>query len=100
MDFYIQCGCPDNFIIEPILGKYEPDIFYRDKTGKTICVEIQLTPISYKKMQTKIDQFSKEFNKNHDSKTFILCSNNDYNKLETPKGFSFKKYSIPSEISL
>lgn len=100
VDFYIQAGYPTDFIIEPSLGKYEPDIFFRNKTRKTICVELQLTPISHKKMQTKINQFVSEFNKNHDSKTIVICSNNPYNKLEIPDGFSLIKQSIPSEIIL
>lgn len=100
VDFFIQAGCPDNFIIEPMLGKYEPDIFFKDKNNKTICVEIQITPISNKKMQKKIDDFVFEFGKNHDSKIFVLCTNNSYNKLQISNGFRLIKQPIPNEIIL
>jgi hypothetical protein len=98
VDFYIQAGCPENFLIEPLLGTYEPDIFFRDKNNKSITVEIQLTPISHKKMQEKMNHFVSEYGKNHDSKTIVLCSNNQYNKLQIPKDFRLIKQSIPSEI--
>jgi hypothetical protein len=98
VDFYIQSGTPDNFLIEPQLGKYEPDIFFKDKSNNTVCVEIQITPISIKKMQEKVNVFVSEFGKNHDSKTFVLCSNNEYNKLQIPTGFRFKKLLLPNEI--
>jgi hypothetical protein len=87
---------PRKFIVEPILGKYEPDIFFRDKANKTICVEIQITPISHNKMQEKINQFVSEYGKNHDSKTFVLCTNNSYNKLQIQKDFRLIKQSIPN----
>jgi competence CoiA-like predicted nuclease len=48
---------PENFVIEPILGSYEPDIFFRDKSNKHICVEVQITPISQNKMQDKVNRF-------------------------------------------
>ena len=99
LDFFIQAECPANFIIEPILGSYEPDIFFRDKSGNSICVEIQLTPISLKKMQTKINQFVSEFEKNHDSRKFVICSNQNYNKLKIPNGFKIIKQSVPKEIN-
>jgi hypothetical protein len=100
VDFYIHTECPENFIIEPVLGTYEPDIYFKDKQNKDICVEIQLTPISNKKMQQKIDKFVYEFDKNHHSKTLVLCSNNPYNKLILPKDFRLYKQPIPSEILL
>jgi hypothetical protein len=62
------------------------------------CVEIQLTPISSKKMQEKINQFTSEYEKNHLAKTFILCSNNDYKGIKFPNDFKLIKQLIPSEI--
>lgn len=100
VDFYIQCGMPDNFIIEPKLGKYEPDIFFKDKSNSSICVEIQITPISHNKMQSKINQFVAEYGKEHDSKIFVLCTNQNYPKLTVPKPFRLIKQKLPQEINI
>lgn len=100
VDFYIKNGCPNNFLIEPILGSYEPDIMFRDKNNKTICVEIQLTRISIKRMQEKVNQFVKEYGKNHDSLKLIICSERDYTKLTIPKGFTLIHSRLPNEPEL
>jgi hypothetical protein len=97
VDFFIKEGTPENFLIEPILGTYEPDIFFKDKNNNSICVEIQLTPISIKKMQTKINQFVSEYGKEHDAKIIVICSNKNYN-LKIPNGFKIIKQSVPKEI--
>jgi hypothetical protein len=98
VDFYIKEGTPSNFIIEPILGSYEPDVMFKDKSNNTVCVEIQLTPISHKKMESKINDFVSEYGKEHDSTIFVLCSNNTYNKLKMPNGFKLIKQPLPQEI--
>ncbi|UTC25184.1 hypothetical protein Bfsp1_28 [Cytobacillus phage Bfsp1] len=99
VDFYIALGCPKDFIIEPLLGDYEPDIFMKDRNGKSICVEIQLTKISSKKMQEKIDLYVKEYGKEHDSKTFVIVSNYRF-KVRVPNGFQLKFYKVPAESTL
>jgi hypothetical protein len=95
VDFYIQAGCPSRFIIEPIFGTYEPDIFFKDKSDNSICVEIQITPISHNKMQTKIKQFVSEYGKEHDSKILVLCTNQSYNKLTIQNGFKLIRKQLP-----
>jgi hypothetical protein len=97
VDFYIQAGMPEKCIIEPIFGKYEPDLFYTNAQGKNICVEIQLTLISNKKMQQKINQFVSEYNINHTSNIIYICTNNTYKKLKIPKDFTLKMFPIPTE---
>lgn len=99
VDYYIALGSPPNFIIEPSLGEYEPDIFMKDRTQRSICVEIQLTRIANKKMQDKVDVFIKEYNKEHDSKVFVVVSDTKY-KLKVPSGFSLKYYKLPKEPTL
>lgn len=86
-------------MIEPVFGSYEPDIFFRDKSGNSICVEIQLTPISHKKMQKKIEQFVTEHGKTHDSKIFVLCANHAYHRLIIPPWFKLVKQPIPKETT-
>jgi hypothetical protein len=98
VDFFIKEGKPTNFVVEPILGDYSPDVFFRDGFNRSICVEIQITPISLKKMQDKVDRFVKEFGKEHDSKLFVLCSDASYNKLVMPKGFKLIKQPLPKEV--
>jgi hypothetical protein len=100
VDFYIQYGTPKQFAIEPTLGTYQPDIMYRDKNNHSICVEIQLTQISVKKMQQKINQFVHEYRKEHDSKILLLCSNANYNGLKIPNGFQLIRKNLPQNILL
>jgi hypothetical protein len=91
-------GCPDNFIVEPVLGDYIPDVMFKDKGGKSLCVEVQLTPISLKKMQHKINQFVKEYGRNHDSKILVIASDRPYKGLTTPSGFKVVQIRVPQEI--
>jgi hypothetical protein len=97
VDFYLASGRPENFIVEPSLGCYEPDVFFKDKSNKSICVEIQITPISHKKMQKKANDFVKEYNREHDSNIFVLASDYNY-KIELPKGFKLIRQGLPKEI--
>lgn len=99
VDFFIESGMPDKFLIEPIFGTYEPDIFFKDKNNNSICVEIQLTPISQNKMQLKINQFVSEYGKEHDSKIIVICSEHRYHKIKIPNGFKLIRKSVPKEIS-
>ena len=97
VDFYISAGMPGKFLIEPTFGSYEPDIFFEDKSGNHVCVEVQITPISHNKMQDKINRFVSEYGKEHDSKVFVLCANHGYKKLEIPKGFRLLRQALPNE---
>lgn len=99
VDYFIALGCPKNFIIEPMLGDYEPDIFMKDRTQRSICIEIQLTKVANKKMQDKLDLFVKEYGREHDAKTFVVVSDIKY-KLKVPNGFSLKYYKLPKEPTL
>lgn len=98
IDFFIQEGMPQRFLIEPILGSYEPDIFYKGVNNESIAVEIQITPISLSKMQTKLNQFVTEYGKEHDSKIFHICSNQSYTKLKVPSNIKVIHNSLPKDI--
>jgi hypothetical protein len=98
VDFYISAKTPERFLIEPIFGSYEPDVFFKDTSNNSICVEIQLTPISTNKMETKIKQFVKEYGKEHDAKILVICSDYNYNKIKSPNGFKIIKQPLPKEI--
>lgn len=98
IDYYIELKCPDKFLLEPTLGKYEPDIFYTDHMGRNVCAEIQLTKISLKKMQSKVDHFMNEFGKEHNSKLLVICSQNEYKGLKVKEGFKVVFKNLPKEI--
>jgi ribosomal protein S18 len=98
VDFYIERGCPERFLIEPVFGSYEPDVFFKDKSNNSICVEIQISPISFNKMQRKIEQFVSEYGKEHDSHVFVLCTNQNYSALKMPQGFKLVKQPLPKEV--
>lgn len=98
VDFYIQEGNPKQFLIEPKLGSYEPDVFYRDSKNQSISVEIQITPISLPKMQTKLNQFISEYGKTHDSTIFMICSNQSYTKLKVPPNTKVVHKPLPKDI--
>ena len=96
-DFYIHAGMPEVFIPEPNFKNYKPDVYMKDKTGKPICVEIQLTPISTKRMQQKIDEFVSTFGKEHDATVMLLVSNNEYGKVTIPSSFKLVRIPLPDE---
>jgi hypothetical protein len=98
VDFYISAKTPERFLIEPIFGSYEPDVFFKDANNNSICVEIQITPISTVKMQTKVNQFMNEYGKEHDSKILVICSDYPYHKIKVKNGFKLIKQPLPKEI--
>lgn len=98
VDVFISSGCPTTFLPEPTFGEYRPDAYLKDRNDTPICVEVQLTPISTKKMQHKIDQFEYEFGKEHDSKIILLVSDNKYDKVKIPDGFKLARISVPKEV--
>lgn len=100
IDYYIEVNQPEKCLIEPILGEYEPDLFYRDHMNRSVCVEIQLTKISKKKMQHKIDLFIKEYGKNHDSKILYICTSINYKGLTAKDGFKIIQRNLPNEVRL
>lgn len=97
VDFYIQAGCPKQFIIEPKFGEYEPDVYMKDLQGNAVCVEVQLTLISTKKMQKKLEQFTATYGKEHDAKIMLLVTNGEYGKIQVPDGFKLVKIPLPKE---
>jgi hypothetical protein len=98
VDFYINAGCPSEFLPEPVFGCYRPDVYMKDSKGNAICVEVQLTAISTKKMTTKIEQFVASHGREHDAKVMILCTDNSYNKITMPKGFHLVRMNVPPEV--
>lgn len=97
VDFYIHTGCPPHFIPEPNWKNYKPDVYMKDSKGNNICVEIQLTHISSKKMQKKVDEFASTHGKEHDAKVMLLVSSVEYPKVEVPKGFNVITIPMPRE---
>lgn len=98
VDFYIHAGCPQIFIPEPNFKSYKPDAYMQDRKGNAICVEVQLTPISTKKMQTKIDEFVSSYGKKeHDATVMLLVSNNTYSKVRIPNTFKLHRIPLPEE---
>jgi hypothetical protein len=97
VDFYIHSGMPEIFIPEPNFKNYKPDVYMKDKQGNPICVEIQLTPISTKRMQVKMDEFVSTHGKEHDAKIMLLVSNNEYGKVTFPSSFKLVRIPIPDE---
>jgi len=97
VDFYIHTGCPPVFVPEPNYKNYKPDVYMHDKKGNPICVEIQITPISSKKMQKKVDEFVSTYKKEHDAKIMLLVSNNAYDSVKMPSTFSLIRIPLPNE---
>lgn len=98
VDFYIHMGLPVDFKPEPAFPSYKPDVYMKDQKGNPICVEIQITKISAKKMQTKVDEFVKSYGKKeHDAKILLVVTDSEYNKLVVPSGFKIYKIPMPLE---
>lgn len=98
VDVYIASGCPLVFLPEPAFGEYLPDAYMKDHKGVKMCVEVQLTHISTKKMQTKLDQFAKMYGVEHDAKTLLLVSDVQYSKVKIPDGFKLLRIGVPTEV--
>jgi hypothetical protein len=97
VDFYVHTGCPPEFIPEPNWKSYKPDAYMKDRKNNNICVEVQITPISTKKMQTKIDQFVSTHKKEHDARIMLLVSNQEYPKVKIPSSFKLIRIPLPVE---
>jgi hypothetical protein len=97
VDFFIHVGCPPVFVPEPNYKNYKPDVYMHDAKGNPICVEIQITPISSKKMQKKVDEFVSTYKKEHDAKIMLLVTNNAYDSVKMPPTFQLIKIPIPKE---
>lgn len=93
VDVYIYLKCPGACLVEPELGSYEPDLFYRDHFNRSVCVEVQLTKISQKRMQEKVNNFMKEEGKNHDSRLLLIYSDHKYSGIT----FDSTKYKVRFE---
>lgn len=97
VDFFIHAGCPKTFIPEPNFKGYKPDVYMKDLKGNPICVEVQITPISTKKMQSKIDEFVATYKKEHDARVMLLVSDNAYDKVTIPSPFKIVRIPMPQE---
>lgn len=97
VDFYIHTGCPKHFTPEPNWKIYKPDVYMKDRMGNDICVEIQITHISTKKVQTKIEQFVSTYGTEHSARVMLLVTNNSYDKVVMPSGFSLIRLPLPKE---
>jgi hypothetical protein len=97
VDFFIHVGCPPMFEPEPNWKNYKSDAYMQDKKGNYICVEIQITPISSKKMQKKVDEFVSTYGKEHDAKVMLLVTNNAYGSIEAPPPFRIVRIPMPKE---
>lgn len=97
VDLYIHLGCPQVYIPEPNFKEYLPDVYMKDLKGNPICVEVQLTQISSKKMQKKLDQFVSSYGKEHDARILLLVSDSPY-KIQVPKGFNVHTIPVPKEV--
>lgn len=87
VDTFIDLEQPKDCLIEQPFGSYIPDLFYKDHFNRSVAVEVQLTKISLKKMQAKLNNFAKEYNVNHDAKLIMLYSDYSYSGLSIPAGF-------------
>lgn len=98
VDFYIHMGKPETFIPEPNYPSYKPDVYMKDQKGNPICVEIQITKISAKRMQAKMDEFVKSYGKKeHDSRIMLVVTDSQYDKLVVPSGFKIYRIPMPLE---
>lgn len=90
VDTFIDIGCPKECLIEPMLGSYEPDLFYKDHFNRSVCVEVQLSRISHKRMQEKINKFIKESGVNHDARLLYIVSDIQFDSFH----FDQTKYKV------
>ena len=95
----MRYGQPVIFEVEPDLKcDYRPDVFMI-RNGKRIFIELQLTRISNKKMQDKINRYTQSFYlKHHNVDNLWIVTDHLYN-LSAPDGFNiqFHKWNLDEE---
>lgn len=97
VDFFIHVGCPKTFHVEPNYKSYKPDVYMHNQKGIPVCVEVQLTPISHKKMENKTIEFmTSHKKKEHDAVVLLLVSDKDYG-IQLPKPYSLITIPVPKE---
>jgi hypothetical protein len=100
VDAAIELNCYDHCVIEPTFGVYEPDLFYKDHFNRLVCVEVQLTKISAKRMQEKVNNFIKE-KQQHGAGLLYIVSDHNYNDIrydQTKAKINFME--LPKEKTL
>lgn len=101
-EFFIRIGQPRTYIVEPDLNceYYRPDVYMEWGEAKEhIIIEVQLTHISTKKMQQKVDNWVKSYKeKRHYAKKMWIVSDNLYH-LTAPTGFEveYHKWHLDKE---
>lgn len=97
VDFFIHMGCPKVFHVEPNYKTYKPDVYMHNHTGIPVCVEVQLTPISHKRMESKTIEFmTSHKKKEHDSIVLLLVSDKEYN-IKLPPPYNMITIPVPKE---
>jgi competence CoiA-like predicted nuclease len=95
-DFYDRIGKPQTYIVEPNLKyDYRPDV-YMEYKGEHVVVEIQLTHISTKRMQEKVDMWISGYGEKHHAKIMWVVTDVLY-KLEVPSGFDIQFHQWTKE---
>jgi hypothetical protein len=99
-EFFIRIGKPKTYIVEPNLEceYYRPDV-YMDYKSEHIIIEIQLTHISTRRMQEKVDNWVKSYKeKKHYAKKMWIVSDNLY-RIAAPEGFEveYHKWNLDKE---
>jgi hypothetical protein len=86
-DFFIRIGQPDIYEVEPDLKhNYRPDA-YTILNQEQVAIEIQLSHVSNKKIQEKIEGFVDSFKKGkHQAKRLWLVTDRPF-KYTVPSGF-------------
>lgn len=89
VDTYIELGCPDFFEVEPDFKWYKPDVYCRVGV-KLMCIEIQKSKITNEKMQHKIRDFVRSYQKEENDATTLW--------IKTP--FRWTNLKAPPEIEV
>jgi hypothetical protein len=75
---YIALGMPEHFDVEPRFNDYEPDV-YTTVDHQKVCIEVQRSRISDRKMQSKVDEFMMSYYmKQHEANILWIYSSNRY----------------------
>jgi predicted methyltransferase len=98
-EFFIRINQPKTYIVEPDLQcNYHPDVYMVYK-NEHVCIEIQLTHISNKKMQKKLDEWVNAYeSKKHYAKKLWIVTDQLY-KLTVPEGFrvEYHRWNLDKE---
>jgi hypothetical protein len=92
-DLYIELGKPNHYDVEPPFNNYRPDV-YATIGEISVCIEVQLTRVAKRKIQSKVDRFVRSYYLGeHKARVIWIYTEKTYD-LKAPNGIFTVKQGV------